>query len=175
MVLALLLAGCAGTESTVGAPAIDAVPTAGDEGLAGAAAGAVVRHSVPGVAVAHVSLDEGTASGVAGTRAHDDDTALELGSRFHLGSDTKAMTAVLIAQLVEAGALAFDSVLAEVLPDVEVDPSLAAVTVRDVLGHRTGLMDDLDLPALHEATDAVAARRQAVHEALRAVDGEPGT
>jgi CubicO group peptidase (beta-lactamase class C family) len=175
VVLALFLAACADTEDTFDTPPVDAVPTSGDGKLSGAAAGAVVRHSVPAIAVAHVSLDEATRSGVAGTRSHDDDTALDLGSRFHLGSDTKAMTALLVAQLVEAGWLAFDSVLAEVLPDMEIDPSLAAVTISDVLGHRTGLVDDLDLPALHEATDAVAARRQAVHDALRAAGGEPGT
>lgn len=84
------------------------------------------------------------------------------------------MTAVLVAQLVEGGSLRFDTLITEVLPDTTVDTSLGEVTIRDVLGHRTGLVDDFHLRALHEAPDAVAARRQVVDEALRSSAGAPG-
>ncbi|HUF32813.1 MAG TPA: serine hydrolase domain-containing protein [Acidimicrobiales bacterium] len=169
---ALLAAACSGDQGTE-APAVDAVPSAGDPKLATAAAGAIRAHDLPAMAVAYVSLHQGVLVGIAGTRGHGDGTPVSVDSRFHIGSDTKAMTAVLVAQLVQAGELTFDSRIADVLANAAVDASLGAITVRDVLGHRTGLVDDLDLRGLHEATDAVAARREAVYEALRSPRREP--
>jgi CubicO group peptidase (beta-lactamase class C family) len=111
---------------------------------------------------------------VAGNLAHDNRTPAPLDAPFHLGSNTKAMTAVLLATLIEEGRLSLDDRIIDLLPGAQVDPSVARVTVRDVLGHRTGLEPTLDLPGLHAATDSVAARRQAVFEALASPEHTPG-
>lgn len=171
-VVGLVLAACSNDQDTQ-PTATSAIPTAGAPELAGIAADAVSNHRVPAMAVSRVSLDSGTKAGIAGTRSHGDDTPVGLDARFHLGSDTKAMTAVLVAQLVEMGRLSFDARIADVLPDVNVDASLNEVTIRDVLGHRTGLVDDFDLRALHDAPDPVAARRAAVYEALQSPGATP--
>jgi len=171
-VAGLLLAGCSDDQDTQ-SRASGEVPAAGAPELAGIAADSVRSHRVPAVAVSRVSLDSGIQAGVAGTRSHGDDTPVGVDARFHLGSDTKAMTAVLVAQLVETGRLSFDARIADVLPDATVDPSLSQVTIRDVLGHRTGLVDDFDLRAMHDAPDPVAARREVAYEALQSPGATP--
>jgi CubicO group peptidase (beta-lactamase class C family) len=176
VVFALAAAACAsdaGDESH-GADA-SGIPSTGDQELARVAADAVAAHGIPAVAVARVGLDAEVRIGVAGTRDRGDDTPVTVDSRFHLGSDTKAMTAVLVAQLVESGDVHLDAHVSDVLQDAQVDSRLHSLTIREVLGHRTGLADDLDLRALHAATDPVAARREAVYEALRGPGGEPGS
>jgi D-alanyl-D-alanine carboxypeptidase len=146
--------------------AAEGVPSAGDPELAVAAAKAVASHGAPALGVAHVSLEDGARVGIAGSRSHEDEAPVAIDARFHLGSDTKAMTAILVAQLVEEERLDLDAPISDVLTDAAVDASYDPVTVRDVLGHRAGLADALDLRRLHEASDVVAARREAVDAAL---------
>jgi CubicO group peptidase (beta-lactamase class C family) len=66
--------------------------------------------------------------------------------RFHLGSDTKAMTALLAAMFVEAGKLRWDSTIADVLPDLlkKSDPALKLVTLEQLLSHTSGIPSDND-------------------------------
>lgn len=73
---------------------------------------------------------------------------------FHLGSNAKFMTSVAVAQLVEAGALGFDDPIGRRLPDLP--PSMAGVSVSQLLHHTSGLMDypgvlpDWDRPQTRE-------------------------
>ena len=62
-------------------------------------------------------------------------------TQFPLGSCTKAFTSAAIAQLVDAGKMAFDEPARTHLPGFHLfDPAAdAAVTVRDLLTHRTGV------------------------------------
>lgn len=60
---------------------------------------------------------------------------------FHLGSCTKAMTATMIAKLVEQGTLRWDTTIAEGLPMLaeEMAPAYRDVTLDQLLAHRAGL------------------------------------
>ena len=60
---------------------------------------------------------------------------------WHLGSCTKAMTATLLATLVQQGKLSWDSTLAELFPEVaeEMDASFRQITLVHLLTHRSGL------------------------------------
>jgi CubicO group peptidase (beta-lactamase class C family) len=58
---------------------------------------------------------------------------------FHLGSDTKAITASVVARLVERGLLRWGETLAEALPDLEMDPAFRKVTLEMVMRHVAGL------------------------------------
>ncbi len=139
------------------------------------ATAAVADGVAPGFAMAHVGPDRDVTVAVAGQRSRQDATPLGPDAAFHLGSDTKAMTAVLLATYVQDGVLDLDAPLSELFPEAALVEPTASVTLRDVLGHRAGLSDDgLDLLALHAATDVPAARADAVVDALRAA-GEPGT
>lgn len=147
-------------ERTVGAP-----------DLSEQAAAAVREHGVPAFAIARVAADSSVTVGVAGRPSHESDVELGEDAPFHLGSDTKAMTAILLATFVEDGQLDLDSSLGELFAEVPLDAPVAATTLRDVLGHRAGLDDStLDLWALHGQTDATQARAEAVTAAMT----EPG-
>lgn len=80
-------------------------------------------------------------SGVSGMRRAGESDPVVLDDRWHLGSNTKAMTAALYARLVEAGLAEWSATLAELFPHVTVDPALASATVEAVLSHRAGLME----------------------------------
>lgn len=61
--------------------------------------------------------------------------------RWHLGSDTKAMTATMIARLADRGILGFDETLAQVFPGIaaRMNPALTQVTIKQLLSHTSGL------------------------------------
>src|SRR5579871_4995865 len=99
------------------------------------------KHDLPALAVA-VILDGKTAvTAAVGYRKYGDPTPVTVDDRFHLGSDTKSMTATLCAMLVEQGKLRWDSTLAEAFPEcvAAMAPELKMVTLEMLLCHRSGL------------------------------------
>ncbi len=64
--------------------------------------------------------------------------------RFHLGSDTKAMTALLAPMLVEEGKLKWSSTLPDVFPKLaeRMDAGLKAVSLEQFLSHTSGVPSD---------------------------------
>jgi D-alanyl-D-alanine carboxypeptidase len=60
-------------------------------------------------------------------------------SRFHTASVPKMFTAVAIGQLVEAGRLSFDDTLGELLPGLPWTEPARAITVHQLLTHRSGM------------------------------------
>jgi D-alanyl-D-alanine carboxypeptidase len=61
--------------------------------------------------------------------------------QWHIGSNTKAMTAALYGTLVQAGKASWEATLAGLFPGLTLDPAWNAVTVRQLLGHRAGVQD----------------------------------
>ncbi len=122
------------------------------------AADLLARTGAPGVAVAyHRDGAEGLA--MAGVRAARSDTPIEPDDLWHLGSNTKSMTATLVARLAEAGRIGWDDTVGAVLGAVipEMDPAYRDVTIRQLLAHRSGLVANLGvfhvLPLVGMATD----------------------
>ncbi len=78
---------------------------------------------------------------VVGVRKAGTETKATTADLWHLGSDTKAMTAAMIGALVERGRLTWDTTIGDVFPDVApaMPESVRAVTVRHLLSHRSGL------------------------------------
>jgi CubicO group peptidase (beta-lactamase class C family) len=79
-----------------------------------------------------------------GVRKYGADSPVTVDDQFHLGSDTKAMTATLLAMLVEAGKLSWNTTLEQVFPDLagKVNPAYRKVTLEQLLAHRSGFTDD---------------------------------
>src|SRR5579864_5460912 len=65
----------------------------------------IQKHDVPGMAAAVVRNGEIVALGVAGVRTRGKPDKIATADRFHIGSDTKAMTAMLCGILVDEGKL----------------------------------------------------------------------
>lgn len=102
------------------------------------------RHGLPALAAAVVVRGEVVAVGAVGTRRSDARSPVTVHDRFHLGSCTKAMTALLAAIAVERGLLRWESTLAELFPELRatMNPAMAGVTVRQLLSHSSGIGDD---------------------------------
>ncbi|HVM59758.1 MAG TPA: serine hydrolase domain-containing protein [Verrucomicrobiae bacterium] len=86
------------------------------------------------------------AQGAAGVRKRGTAEHITLDDRFRLGSCTKAMTATLVAMLVEEGRLNWTTTLGELFADTvkPLHPAWEKVTLRQVLAHRSGLRRDAD-------------------------------
>lgn len=94
--------------------------------------------SAPGAGVAIWDGDS-VAISVAGHRKAGGPPVTE-DDLWHIGSNTKAMTATLAARMVEAGALSWNDTIGDVLGDaITVHPSYADVTLEELLSHRSGL------------------------------------
>ena len=81
---------------------------------------------------------------VVGVRKIDNPTRAAKEDKFHLGSDTKAMTATLVALFVDEGKLAWNSKLGTLLPEISnMSAAFKNVTLEMLLAHRSGLTGDL--------------------------------
>ncbi len=102
------------------------------------------RYDLPALAAAVVKNGEILAAGAVGTRRAGMNIPVTINDRFHLGSDTKAMTALLAARLVEEGKLHWDSTTAGVFPELAetMDPGFRKVTLAQLLSHTGGLPVD---------------------------------
>lgn len=138
---ALLVAACGESQE-------DAAPTTQD---VQAALDAAVDAGAPGIAVAVRGPDgeEFLTSGVASIESGE---PIRLETLFRIASVTKSFTAVLAMQLVAEGKLSLDDTVEEVAPGL-----LAAgdqITVRQLLGHTSGLPDYIRSDAFLERAGA---------------------
>lgn len=102
------------------------------------------QYKLPALAAAVVKDGVIVASGAVGVRRIGTETPVTLDDRFHLGSDTKAMTALLAGMLVDEGKLRWDSTVAEMFPELAgaMDERLKTVTLTQLLSHTSGLPGD---------------------------------
>jgi CubicO group peptidase (beta-lactamase class C family) len=94
-----------------------------------------------GMAAAVLRGERIIAQGAAGVRKRGTAERITIDDRFHLGSCTKAMTATLVAMLVEEGKLNWTTTLGELFADTvkPMHPAWEKVTLRQALAHRAGL------------------------------------
>lgn len=91
-------------------------------------------------------MQDGKVTGVAvqGRRRNDQADPVQTSDVWHIGSDGKAMTATLIAKLVDRGVLSWKTPLAKMLPDLAATmrPEYRNVTLLQLLSHQSGLPHD---------------------------------
>ena len=97
-----------------------------------------------GMAAAVLRGERIIAQGAAGVRKRGTAERITLDDQFHLGSCTKAMTATLVAMLVEEGKLNWTTTLGELFADTvkPMHPAWEKVTLRQVLAHRASLRNE---------------------------------
>ena len=76
------------------------------------------KYDLPALAGAIVTSHKLVATGAVGVRKYGTETPVTINDEFHLGSDTKAMTATLLALLVEEGKISWGTTLGESFPDL---------------------------------------------------------
>jgi hypothetical protein len=99
------------------------------------------QHNIPAIGVIVFRADTVLARGIAGVRRSDSPAPVEAGDRFQLGSNTKAITATVLATFVEEGKLAWTTTLAEVFPELRdsMSAEFRAVTIDLLLSHHAGI------------------------------------
>lgn len=101
------------------------------------------KYDLPALAGAIVTSRGLSAVGAVGVRKYGTATPVTVDDEFHLGSDTKAMTATMAATLVEEGKLSWSTTIAEVFPELagKINPAYRTITLDQLLAHRAGFTD----------------------------------
>ncbi|GAB2560453.1 serine hydrolase domain-containing protein [Nocardia heshunensis] len=117
-----------------------------DSELARRLAELIDKHEVPGAQVA-VLADGEITDAAAGLLNTATGVAATTDSVFQIGSVTKTWTSTLVMQLVDEGLVELDAPLRQYLPDFRVrdEQAAATITIRQLLGHTSGIEGDLFL------------------------------
>ena len=116
-----------------------------------------VKEQLPALAAAVSKEGRIVAAGAVGTRVQGKEIPVTVDDRFHIGSDTKAMTATLAGILIDKGQLSWTTTIGDVLGPVipGLTPKFAAITLEQLLSHTSGLPTDNDeIAALYYSSDA---------------------
>lgn len=142
-------------------------PAAGDVAVTNLLVAIRQKHDLPAIAAVLVTSQGIERIGVAGVRKRGMDVSATLDDLWHLGSETKAMTATLVAKLVEQGRLNWETTVAEVFPELAdtFHPDMRGVTLLHLLSHRSGLRPNLNLGKF-QGDDVKQLRLRAVREEL---------
>jgi CubicO group peptidase (beta-lactamase class C family) len=104
------------------------------------------KYGLPAIAAAVVKDGNTVAAGAVGTRRVGTNIPVGIDDRFHIGSDTKAMTALLAAMLVEESKLRWDTTVADVFPKLtgKMAPQVGGIRLDQLLSHTSGIPGDND-------------------------------
>jgi len=110
---------------------------------------------------------------VAGVRRAGTADRATARDRWHLGSNTKAMTAAVYGRLVEKGEAKWGATLPELFPDLRLHGAWRGATIEQLMGHRAGLIDQgltgaAWAPYLQARKDVVDQRSELAGRALAA-------
>ena len=120
---------------------------------------------IPGISLAVVNRDGPVLVQGYGLRDVAKGLPVDGDTLFHIGSTHKSMTALLVATLVDEGALGWDTPVIEIDPDFALadDEATATVTFRHLLSMTSGIPDDAedDLPDDTTVEDVFAVAAEA--------------
>jgi CubicO group peptidase (beta-lactamase class C family) len=97
-------------------------------------------YNQPAVAAALVYGDSIIAEATIGNIVYGEEETVNERSRFHIGSTTKSMTAVLVAMLVSEGKLTYDMTLEQALPGMPMRDEYRKATIHDLLCNKAGII-----------------------------------
>jgi CubicO group peptidase (beta-lactamase class C family) len=143
-----------------------AAAQSGDASIAALIEPIRAAHHLPALGAA-IIREDGVTGAVVGVRKAGASIPATIDDKWHLGSDTKAMTAVVVATLVERGMLKWTSTIGEIFPAFAkgFPAEFRKITVAELLSHQAGLTANLDWRAV--AKSAPTLREQRVN-ALKA-------
>jgi CubicO group peptidase (beta-lactamase class C family) len=135
------------------------------------------KHDLPGLVGAIVEGDDVIAIGAAGVRKVGAPDRITIDDKLHLGSCTKAMTATILARLIERKQLDWDSTIGQVFPDLapSLDEGYRAVTLEQLFHHRAGLPANTTWAILGSGTTTVQRVNVIKIELAKKPESEPGT
>ena len=159
--LAACRAGQAPESPSVAVPSKATCPDEGERSVALSLKPILSKYGVPALAGAIVTSRGLGPCGVVGVRKSGTTLPATLNDVWHIGSDTKAMTAALVGLLVEQGAVTWDTPVAEVFPEMAAafHPDFKGLTLRQLLSHRGGVRENLDWSRLSKSGGTVREQR----------------
>ncbi len=94
-----------------------------------------------GMAAIMIRAEDIAGIAAAGVRRQGENEPIGTGDLFHLGSNTKAITATMIARLVEAEKLFWTTTPLDVFPELKdtIHPAFKQITVEQLLSHHAGI------------------------------------
>jgi len=111
-------------------------------------------YHIPELSYAVVSSSSTLEMAASGKHSIDLQDTATLNDRFHIGSNTKAMTAFMIARYVEKGKLKWTTKFFDIFPEWKgkSNPAYLNITLQDLLSHKAGIQpfqgeDDPEIPA----------------------------
>jgi CubicO group peptidase (beta-lactamase class C family) len=122
------------------------------------------KYKLPAMAGAILTSKGLDAVGATGVRKAGTPVSITIEDEWHLGSDTKAMTATILASLAEKGTLRWDQTLGQIFPQLapSMNPQMREVTVLQLLSHRAGLPHDVPWRRFSGASESLPLQRRAV-------------
>jgi methyl acetate hydrolase len=154
---------------------------------------AVDQGEIPGVVAIAATLESVIYEGAFGRRSLAEQAPMEMRTVFRIASMTKAITAAVAMQLVEAGKLALDQPAGEVVPGLAAPkvlegfdaagrpvlrPARGTITLRNLLTHTSGFGYDIwnaDLLRWHRETNTPAPRTGKLAGLSAPLTFDPGT
>lgn len=130
-------------------------------------------NNVKGISAAVYIPGKGVWKGISGV-SHES-VALDTNTLLSMGSITKTFVAAEVFKLIEAGKLSLSDTIGSLLPPIQhVNP---AITIRQLLGHKSGLAEYLGLPwqdAMLANPSKIWGNREALDSFLTAPVNVPG-
>lgn len=165
LLLALLLGATASAANT---DPKDLCPALGDEPITRILTPIRKKYNVPAMAAAIVTSRGLEKIGAVGVRKAGTQVQVSLDDNWHLGSDTKAMTATLVACLVEKGKLHWDSKPSQLFTNLSpaFHPQFKHLTLLHLLSHHAGLPPNLNWSQFEKKGNLQEQRLAVVQEAL---------
>lgn len=132
------------------------------------------QFEVPALACAVVQGKALIAAAVDGLRRHGSNTPVTLQDQFHVGSNTKSMTATLLARLIERNKLTWDTPLQQLLPDLADNmlPAYKPVPLGFVVHQASGILDSSE-EGLNYAAEGVSLADQRTVRIRKALSVPP--
>ena len=139
----------------------------------------IKKHKLPGIVAGYQNIGGPLVVGVAGVRKTKTDEKMTVEDQLHLGSCTKAITATMIARLVDQKKLSWDMTIAEGLPSLhkKFDDAFHNVTLKQLLMHRGGVPKNAKDWWAHSKRPTVSDSRRKILIAnlAKAPKNKPGT
>jgi len=101
--------------------------------------------AIPALGFLILDNERADAAAFGSRRVDRPDIAATINDNWLLCSATKAMTALLVARVVDEGLISYDRTLSSIFGTSDTHPNLATVTINELLSHRSGLPRDIPL------------------------------
>jgi D-alanyl-D-alanine carboxypeptidase len=124
------------------------------------------KYHLSALAGAIFTTDGLKAIGVTGIRKVGTNVPATINDLWHLGSNTKAMTALLLGTYVAQKKVSWNDKVVSFFPEIAFPKEAGKLTLAQLLTHQAGLIENLDWDALSKRGSLVEQRLAAVKLAL---------